>query len=751
MPKTVRTADGIEITGIPDDVDINSREVRERVNAARQARDAGIPNSEYRVTAPMSMATEEDYRRMIAPGEITRDMNPWDAFRMKFMEGGRNLGRGLNMPGEGFQEPDAYQRYQSGVVQDRFPVASTTGEIAGEVAPLAPVGMGVSAIPNTALRVLGSGVVGAVEGYGVSRGQGQSTDEAMVTGAASGTVAAGLEYGLPYIGRYAGALYRELTKKTPTGSLLTAAGLPTPEFARLLNQAGISIDDFNQSALSFLRSVDTEAGRTGGVPNQEQALRRARFEELGLESSRGDVTQQFTDQASEARLQSMTGPQEGQVLRDLRGRQSDQFREGIESMADSLGVSDRVGEQIKLALTGRLQLLNEQKNALYKMIAEESPYAAQMPVMTDSILEAMPNPQVYETLYNKAPEKVKQFEDLLIQYGIDQDPDRMEAFISSGRRTQREIFPLNLSNFDDFRQELNRLYDDTTAEGRDVWARMIRPVIEALDGETEIISNSLEAANVTDLNVFKELQRARQLVTEIKTEYNPEDLAAKLIKPKGGGSRVLANERDIPFTEPSQVYGVLMRPTTAPEALERTVDILLRAGEQGRRAMGDLQATAILDAMEQAFKAGSNRESGKIQAVYSNFYQQIKKLDDSGKLDVIFKDNQAALRRLRMFQDAALDLSTNANAMPKGSASANMDMFYSLFTAINSRIAGMLRNANNVTLNAGADVRRANRAARNNPDIEQFRTLLDQQYPTLSGLIGAGGMAAWLGEDEEQN
>lgn len=704
------------------------------------------------VTAPMTMATEEDFRRIQSPGEITRNMNPWDAFKMKFMEGGRNLGRGLNLPGEGFREPDAYQRYQSGVVQDRFPVASTTGQIAGEVAPLAPVGMGVGAIPNTALRVVGSGLLGAVEGYGVSRGQGQSSGEALGTGAATGAVAAGIEYGLPYLGRYAGAVYRELTKTSPTGALLTPAGIPTPEFARLLNQAGISIDDFNESALSFLRSVDANARRTGGIPDQEQALRRARFEEIGMESSRGDVTQSFADQSSEARLQSMSGPPEGQELRDLRGRQSDQFRLGIEEMANNLGVSDRVGEQIKLALTGRLKLLNEQKRELYKKIAEESPYAAQMPVMTDIITDAMPNPQVYETLFNRDPAKVKQFEDLLIQYGIDQDPDRMEAFINSGRRTKREIFPLNLANFDDFRQELNRLYDDSTAEGRDIWQRLVGPVIDALDNETEIISGALEAANVTDLNLFKELEQARGLVTQIKTEYNPKDLAARLIAPKGGGSRVLSNPRDIPLTEPSQVYGVLMRPSTAPEALERTVDILLKGGEQGRRAMGDLQATVILDAMEQAFRAGSNREAGKIQAVYSNFYQQIKKLDDSGKLDVFFKDNPAALRRLRMFQDAALDLSTNANATPKGSAAANMDMFYSLFSAIgSSRLAQMMRNASNVTLNAGADVRRANRATRNQPDITQLRGLLDEQYPTLGALIGAGGLSTWLGEDEEQN
>lgn len=699
--------------------------------------------SEGADTLPMTMATAEDWRQIDPPGEITRNMSPWDAFREKFREGGQTLGRGLGLPGRGFDEPDAYQQYRSGVIQREFPISSTVGNIAGEMAPLAPAATSVGALPFTSARVLGSGAVGAIEGYGATRGRGKNVQESALVGATSMGVASALELLLPHFGRAAGAIYRRVRGTAPKGALLTAGGAPTPDFQQALSEAGLSIDDFHEQALSFLRAAEP-----GSDP--QQALRRARFDELDMESSKGDVTQDFRQQASEARLASMTGPPEGEELRALRARQSDQFRGGIEAMVDTLGAPDRVGEQVKMALTGRLKLLNEQRSTIYREIAENSPHAAQMPVLTEGIVDALPDPQVYETLFNKAPDKVKQFEDLMIQYGIDQDPERVEAFINSGRRTQREIFPLNLSNFDNFRQELNRLYDDTTPEGRDVWARMVRPVITALDDETKIISDTLERADVGDINVFKELQRARGLVQEIKREYNPDDLAARLIKPKSSGDRVLSKPGEIPMTEPSQVFGVLMRPSTAPEALGRTVDLLLRSGEQGRAAMGDLQATVLMDALDQAFKAASVRENGRIQAVYSNFYKQLDKLDKAGKLEIFFKDNPTALRRIRMFQQAALDLTTNSRAAPKGSGPVNMDMAFSLFNYINnSRLTNFLRNSANVTVNAGAGRREASQAARNLPEVEQFRNLLQEQYPSLGAFLAAGGTAAYMNEENQ--
>lgn len=739
MPKTLRTPDGIEITGIPDDIDLNSREVREHVQQARQRRDAQIPDSEYRVTAPqtrLDRGTLEEMR--YGPTKYGQD-GPWRAFGEMFKEGARQVGRGLGLPQEGFRAPDVVRQHEIDYLRQRNPVASTAGEITGQAAPLAGASMSVGALPGLATRTAASGILGGLEGYAIANGQGRPEENAMASGAVGGGIAAGMELLSPLVSRLGGYLWRQVHNSSPRGPLLTPAGTPTPEFQQVLERTGTTFEALTEEAQKLFEM------QPPGV-NQEQLSRQARFESQGLDYSQGNLTQRHNDLAVEARIEGMTQSPDGEGLRQLRARQSIQFQQGIEAAVDELGVPDRVGQQIKMALTGRLELLTEQKNALYKSIAENSPYAAQMPILPDDILAAMPEQRIYQRLQSRASADVEKFEDVMVEFGLIQDEEKVQRFIDSGR----EIYPLNMQNFDDFRQELNLLYDDTTPEGRRVWSQLIRPVIKALDGETEIISNALEAANVSDMNIFKSLQEARGLVKAIKSEFNPDDIAGRLIRPKKAGDRLVTREGDIPMTEASQVYDLLMRKSTPVEALERTVQSLLKAGDQGFNAVGDLQANMLMDALNKAMdQAPTDKLYGEVQVNFNKFYRELRSAEQSGKLDIVFQSNPDALKRIKMWMKSANELSSNARAMPKGSERGLMDIVQSFIGPINGRIASNIRQIWGITVNAGADARAADRALRASPEVEQITSLLRETYPAVATALGVAGGVEYMNEDDE--
>ncbi len=628
---------------------------------------------------------------------------------------GRGAAKGLGDIGRGFgilEQMSQQERSEFDTFAKQNPEA-TVGEILGQVAPfLVPASM-VSGVASLGARAAGMAGIGATEGYTVTRGQGGTQAESVFAGGIGASLGVGSEILGPILNRTVRAVSREFGL-TKDAALLTREGKPTPEFQQALDKAGMSFNDIEQSAL-------TEVKKLKSLSEPDQAARLARFRSEGIEPTAGQVTQDFAQQSKEARLVSMaTGP-DGEPLRQRLLDQSQQFERSVNDMVGKLGVPAKAGERIKAALTGREKLLRAEKNALYKQVSEAAPEVANAPILTDSIIEAIPPAATQRRIKRLAGAQADALDDLLVEFGLNQSPEAIEAFGKTGGN----ISPLTLGNFEDFRQAIN-LIERTDQTG--AIKVLTGPIKEALDEEASLIDGVIKKTGLTDTGILDTLKQARSRVRDIKTDFSPQSIVGRLVDVKRDGVT--------PVIEASQVADKLLAPGTPIEHLDRVVTNLAKSGERGQQAMKDLQGAAILQALDAALKAPSRKTSG-MQTIGGN--QFAKSLDTIGedKLAVLFKGNDQALNRLKGLRQIALDMEPASAATPKGSAPVILDAL-KRFGRV--PIIAPVVDAVHFLISAGSDDRAVAKALRGRPEmIEQVRQISDT-YPSLAAVLGLGAV-----------
>lgn len=616
------------------------------------------------------------------------------------------VGRGLGLP-IGPETPLEKAVFES-IPDDLF--AFTIGEIAGESAPFAPLAVIGPAAGITSLlaRVGFTAALGATEGAIIARGKEGDIDDVAEAGAIGGTIGAAAEAFLPAILRGAGKLFRALGRKINT-TLLTAEGLPTPEFQAALDETGTSFEDFTREALE-------ETRRQAAGTDPAAVARLARLKSQGIPATAGDISQEFAQQAEEAKLISMASGEAGEPLRQLRLDQSEAFISGVNSLVDDLGVPKRAGDSIKDALTGRRTLLRAEKNALYKEAAEAAPEVANVPIFTDSIEGALPGPRELRRLSRLAGNQIDAVQDLLVEFGINKSDEAVAAFAETGG----EIVPLNLGNFEEFRQAINLIERSDTTGAASIVTKKIKT---ALDEEASFIDDAVREAGVTDESIVGTLKEARKRVVQLKKEFSPQSITGRLIGSKRDGVT--------PVIEASKVTQELLRPNAPIENLERTL-ASLRKAKDGPRAIRDLQASVIMGALEDALKAPSRKTSG-IETIGGN--QFAKALDKFGidKLEILFEGNERALNSLLNFKQTALDITPTAGAVPRGSAPVILDIVKRA-----GRLPGLaaIVDAVSFVATAGADDRAVRKALAAKPFIKKTLAGISKNFPALATTLG---------------
>jgi hypothetical protein len=635
----------------------------------------------------------------------------------------RGTAKGLGDIGRGFGVLDQMtpeQRAEFDAFAKQNPEA-TVGEILGQVAPfLVPAGLAAN-IASLPVRAAAMSGIGAVEGYTVTRGQGGTKTQSAIAGGIGAGVGVGSEVLLPVIGRVAGTVARELGIGSGI-ALLTPDGFPTDLFQKALDKAGISFADIQNTAL-------TEIKKLKDLTDPDQAARLARFRSEGIEPTTGQVTQDFGQQSREARLTSMaTGP-DGEPLRQRFLEQSQQFENSVTDLVGKLGVPGDAGEKIKAALMGREKLLRQEKNALYKKVSEASPQLSNAPILTDSIIAAIPQAATQRRVKRLAGTQGAALDDLLVEFGLNQKKSAVDAYIKAN--PEAEITPLTLGNFEDFRQALN-LIERTDQTG--AISNLTKPIKEALDEEAALIDDAVKRSGLSDEGVLDTLREARKRVRELKTDFSPQSIVGRLVDVKRDGVT--------PVIEASQVASNLLAPGTPIENLQRVVTNLSKSGDRGAQAMKDLQGAAIMQALDNALKAPSRKTTG-VQTISGN--QFAKTLDTLGedKLAVLFQGNEGALNRLRNLRQIALDLEPASAATPKGSAPIILD---ALARVGRLPVVAPAVDVVNFIIRAGADDRAVNKALRGRPELMKQARLIADNYPSLASVIG---LPVILNRDEE--
>jgi len=658
---------------------------------------------------------EEEGRRQ---QEIDR-LNPFERFAVGAGRGLTTLGRGVGLVDQ--EDPATKEAFQR---LEKESLAATVGEITGEAAPfiaaapLAGLGAGAGALTSTGARVAAATGLGALEGGVIAKGKGGSLGQ-IITGSGTGAVISGAaEAVMPSILRGAGKLFNKL-RRQPKGPLLTPDGTPTPELQKALDDTGTSFDDLTSKAFA-----DTNIE---GV-NPEHAAREARFKEQGIPASMGDITQDSAQQATEQRLISQASGDGTEPLRQFKKDQSESFKNKIEGFIDELGVPDETGDAIKDAISGRKSLLTKEKNALYKEVSEATASTGQIPILTDSIIDAVPDKLTMEQVGEITGTQVGAIENALVRFGINSDPRAVAKFEGAGKT----FSPLTLGNFDDFRKVLNAAMRGDPSGQTTVIAK---PILDALDSEADIIAKSLEKSGASmGEDVLATLKNARQRVRELKTEFSPQSITGRLIDVKKDGVS--------PVIEASKISNELLKKSAPIENLQRTLSTLHKSGKEGIKAIKNLQASVVLNALEASLKAPSRKTDGVELVGGIPFAKVLSDLGDD-KLKLLFKGNEKALNRLLNFKQTALDMSPRADAIPKGSASVILDVVNSLGR---SPVLAPFRDGVRFVVNAGKDERAAIKAINAKPEVKRAMSLLERNFPNIASSLSIAGTVPLEGE-----
>ena len=624
-----------------------------------------------------------------------------EQFSMGIDIGLNNIFQGLGIGKKA--TPEQQQEFKN-LTDDFF--AASIGEAIGESAPFLPLATigPIAGITSFAGRIGLSGLLGGTEGGLIARGKGQDP----LTGASIGTgIAVTAETVLPIVGKAIGKIFSKTGKK-PAGELIDASGNPTPELQTAMKETNTKFSDITNEVVAELKAAPAGVDPT-------QAARAARFESLGIPATKGDISQEFAQQAQEQRLLTSATSEAAAPLRDVKLQQSNAFVEAATNLVDELGVPSRTGESVKAALTGRKDLLRTEKNALYKEFGDAAPEIANAPIFTDDIAESLPSAETLEDIAIVGA-NVDGIEKALVRFGVDTDPGKVAKYVEGGGT----ITPLTLGNFDRFRKVLGGLEraDQTGSSGV-----AIGPIRKALDEEATFIDDALRESGITDAGVIKTLKEARSRVTEIKTEFSPQAISGRLIGVKRDGRT--------PVIEASKVAQELLRPTAPIENLQRVLSNLSRGGPKGTKAVQDLRASVVMDALEAGLSAPS-RKTGGIETIGGNqFAKALSKFGDD-KLDVLFRGNEKALNSLRNLKQTALDISPAAAATPQGTERGILDIFNRI-----GRIPGLTDILDTIKFvkKIGNDSAKVKKALDANPEVAKKVASIQTNYPAIFSAL----------------
>ena len=651
-----------------------------------------------------------DYREG-AMRELASEQGPLDSLLIGMGRGFYNIGRGV-----GLADPaDEVEQQAYAALQEQRPVATTIGEIVGESAPFIIPGAGAGKIAALAPRAAAMAGIGSAQGTISARGRGEDLNSQMVSGAIGGAVAGGLELALPYIGRAAGSVVRRVTGREPAGQLVDAAGRPTAELQDALAKAGISYDKLAESAM---RELTQAAPGT----NPTQAARAALFASENIPATRGAITQDFTQQATEARLAESASDIAASPFREMIKGQSEAIKGRLDDLVQQLGVPDRTGESLKEALSGRKALLKADKNRLYNEAAEAAKDVGGIPILPDEIRLAIPDANKLEDLAITSPGAIESLDKALVKYGIKEAPEGYKGGFT----------PLTVENFESFRKLLNNIERADTTGASSV---AIGPIKNALDTSFDSMVDSINSPQIRD-----KLVGARGIVRNLKTEFSPQALAGRLIDTKRDGVTEVV--------EASKVVPTLFSKATPVEQLKKTLGNLSKGGEKGKQAIGDLQAATIMSLMDKAYGA-TGRKIGDTPIFGSAAFQKALKDIGEDKINVLFSGNKEALQRLKNIEGIAKLIQPPSAAVPKGSASVNADLF-KRFVASKVPFGETFMDVINTAKMAGDTGRDVQKALSARPELIKMAQSINRDYPALASVIGIAVIGQEMQDEEPE-
>ena len=671
---------------------------------------------------PSPVDTSSMSPRDAAMAELASE-TPWlEALGVSIGKGFGKAARGLNLGPEfgdfgnqGDENVDSAMK----ALGEEYPKTTMVGEAIGEAAPFVPAAVTTGGISSLPLRATATGLVTGVEGAALAD---DKTTGALV-GSATGF---GAELLFPVIGKLGRKIFQRVTGRTTAAPILTAEGVPTPEFQEALDAADISFEDLKFDAIEFLRNQ-----KPGADP--EQVARATRFTQGGIPLSKGDVTQDFTQQATEQRLLSSVTGDAAEPFRQFKLKQSQAIEDVLTDIGGEGFGKEATGERIKDVLTNRKKMLRTQKNAFYEeaaTLADENGLS-RIPILADGIDEVLPDARKLRNLNRASKGSVDDGMEILMEYGLVPPTDKM---VEAGF----EPTLLTVENFDDLQQSLKFLIRGDQSGASNV---AFSNVIDLVEKEADELATTLAQRGDVPEAVLAPLKKARETTRTLKTEFAPQDIAEKMIatKKNGGVAQV---------TEASAVYDKLMGAGSKVEDARRVVKLLRKSGQEGDEALGALQSTVIMDLLDAGFTTKSRKIAGQNVFNPIAFQNRLAKISKDGKLEAIFGNNKVALNKIKNLDKIATDLTPPSDSVPKGSAPIIMDMMNNLAVSKipgGNFLLGLVKQVSE-PIKTGRSVSQAMKSAPSKlaPEViqpKELTLLLERQFPALASALGIATIA----------
>jgi len=709
----VTLPNGKVIKGVPEGT--SKDQIREKAISSGMATDEdfGQPAPPQAPSADMAAVRKQ------AMDEVAAEQGPLDAFMIGAGKGFYDVGRGV-----GLLDPESEGDAQAmEALREQRPYTTGAGEIAGQAAPFVPLGMGVGAIPGLAGRVAAGTGLGAAEGGIIAN----SADQDMAQGAGVGAViGGGAEILFPVLGRLGRSLYRKVKGVGPAGAMLDDVGRPTAELQSALDEAGLSFDDLTGDAESLIRNAKPNT-------DPKQLARAARFSDEGIPITKGELLQEggFEQRTLEARLLESSADKQAEKFRQFKLTQSTAIRDSLEKSVNLDALPEDSGNLIKDALTDRKKLLRTQKNVLYSQALSAVDDVSELPLMVDSITSSLPDARALRGMNRASGGKINEVMDTMAEYGLVPAREGMDA---------ADIQPLSLQNFEEFNQILKGIsrQDQSGATGK-----FIQPITEAVDDEVANLAETAQGLGLSE-SVIAPLREARQMVRQMKEEFNPKALAGQLTDMKRNSQE--------PVIFGSKVYSKLVGRAQPVENVRKVMASLRQAGDKGKEAIANLQSTTMLDLIDAGFSTQSRQIDGIRTFNPIAFKRRLQALGED-KLDVIFQNMPGISARLKKMDKIAADLVPPSGAVPKGSANMIADMMNRAgVLALSTKFPGIglfAETIKKISDNKGS-LRAVKEAMEATPDVKKMVYQIEREFPGIAAALGISGVSV-VNEQAEAN
>lgn len=628
MPYSIVTKDGIKINNIPDDVDPDSDQLRQRVAQLRG-------QNQDKLALQQKLEGIDTTPRQVDVSQAIE--SPLEAGLIAAGRGMTGIGRGAQRlfalaTGDTEEADRLAQLSQSEEqvfqpLEERFPVSTFVGEVAGETAAL-PIG---GAGTGLAARGLSAAGVGGLAGGVSELGRGGTGGESALA-AATGTVfgpvgeAFGVltnRFGAPAVRAFGNIL----TSRGINPSDLIKDGIPTETGLQVIDNLGISEDEF-QAAFEGVGEV----ARQGRTP--EESFRIARAAEEGVDLTQGQASRDFAEQSAEDTLRGLEGI-EGTRARTFFTEQQEQLTRAKDNFVNKLQGEFDDSIERGVGVRSTLREINAAERAtisdLYQGLKEieggDTRINASLLETMESDLarELSPSDRVLRGVQNI-------FEDFELR------PSDSPSRLAQG--------PLRFNNAEAMRQRLNKLKPTESAD--------IAYVSELKRGLDDLFAGAVDALP-ENAPIQEAAQAARSRAAQRFATFENKDIIEDLTSFKRGST----TERVPDELVLNRILASGNRKVTNLKAVKRVLN--QNPSRASLQAWREIQTQAALDIFGRAIDPSTGAISGRrLNSSIERFGQPA--------LSVLFDKNQLnALKRVQgVIGDATIPVARTTN--PSGSA-----------------------------------------------------------------------------------